>query len=1230
MDNGNRGQEHGEQRGKMAIVRVVVNSNSDHDDVIWAINRVSGFSSAFTLPCLPLPDMYVEELIIEGFKSYAARTHIQGWDPEFNAITGLNGSGKSNVLDAICFVLGISNLSQVRASNLQDLIYKRGQAGVTKASVTIVFNNEDRDKSPVGFEQYKQLTVTRLVLLGGRNKYIVNGHNAQQQAVQNMFQSVQLNINNPHFLIMQGRITKVLNMKPPEILGMIEEAAGTKMFEDRKNKAFATMTKKEKKVEEIMTILSQEIVPKLDQLRAEKRTFLDFQKTESEMERLNRLVIAHDFKKSEDKLSRSGADFEAKKEKISQLKKDVEKLKDEVAHIDGEIRKYTIKKQKEFANGGKFQELENAVKEFSKQLVRVRTQCDLKIASITEEEKNLEGLLANKAETEQTLNEKQSLYAKLQAKFDALKKTYDVMAEQARKNEELLQTLVTGVSAEEGHENGYMEQLQEAKNTASQASTEEEQAKLKISHLKKECKEKQDQANKTERENSGLLKDLGKAKKEKQDLEIRLSKMDWEPNREAELLGRKSAEQDVVAELTEKSDTLSGQLSGLEFQYSNPTPNFDRSTVKGLVAELITLGKNNVDAAMALEVCAGGRLYNVVVDNDTVGSQLLENGKLRKRVTIIPLNKIVAFKASAEKIATAKGVAPGKVDLALTLIGYDHEIQTAMEYIFGNTLICKDADSAKKVTFDKTVRMKSVTFDGDVYDPNGTLSGGSKSQSAGILIKLGQLKEIRAQLEARRKALVKLENELRSSQKVINDYNKLTQDLELAGHRVSLLEEQLNKSTHEQLLQQVDSIKQQLKEREEIVVASQLKRKEALEACRRIESEMNDFKNNKDSKLKELKKKVSASKSELTKNAQNVTNMQREVQILQLEIEQLETDLGANQKDVSNLKVIITQYKNDEKKLKEELSKIKKGHDEALLESQRERDKLSAFDEEIRDLEAAMKQKTAETAEANLEIQKLTHDVERFQKDKQAAQQVVTDMEKKYEWIADNKQYFGQSNTAYDFNSIDVNDAKKALRQLSEKHESMRKKINVKVMNMIDNVEKKEAGLKQMLLTVQKDKHKIEATITSLDNYKKEALEKTWSKVDVDFGAIFGLLLPGNTARLQPPEGQTISDGLEVKVCLGGVWKASLTELSGGQRSLIALSLILSLLQFKPAPMYILDEVDAALDLSHTQNIGTLLRTRFKGSQFIVVSLKEGMFNNANVLFRTRFRDGTSVVEVCN
>jgi len=129
------------------------------------------------------------------------------------------------------------------------------------------------------------------------------------------------------------------------------------------------------------------------------------------------------------------------------------------------------------------------------------------------------------------------------------------------------------------------------------------------------------------------------------------------------------------------------------------------------------------------------------------------------------------------------------------------------------------------------------------------------------------------------------------------------------------------------------------------------------------------------------------------------------------------------------------------------------------------------------------------------------------------------------------------------------------------------------------------------------DKQMIEETITTLDVKKKEALQRTWQKVNKDFGAIFGDLLPGNSAKLDAPEGQDISQGLEIKVNLGGVWKQSLTELSGGQRSLVALSLILSLLSYKPAPLYILDEIDAALDLSHTQNIGQLLKNRFKGAQ---------------------------------
>jgi structural maintenance of chromosome 2 len=132
-------------------------------------------------------------------------------------------------------------------------------------------------------------------VLGGKNKYIVNGKNESPQQVTEMFQSVQLNINNPNFLIMQGKITHVLNMKSNQILGMVEEAAGTRLYEDRKEKAIKVMEKKDLKLAQSAALLETEITPKLDDLREKKRSLLEFQKVSQEMEHLDKVVTAHQF-----------------------------------------------------------------------------------------------------------------------------------------------------------------------------------------------------------------------------------------------------------------------------------------------------------------------------------------------------------------------------------------------------------------------------------------------------------------------------------------------------------------------------------------------------------------------------------------------------------------------------------------------------------------------------------------------------------------------------------------------------------------------------------------------------------------------------------------------------------------------------------------------------------------------------------------------------------------------
>jgi structural maintenance of chromosome 2 len=203
----------------------------------------------------------------------------------------------------------------------------------------------------------------------------------------------------------------------------------------------------------------------------------------------------------------------------------------------------------------------------------------------------------------------------------------------------------------------------------------------------------------------------------------------------------------------------------------------------------------------------------VVVENEKVGSQLLENGKLTKRVTMIPLNQIQAFVASAEvrfgfslclaksdslrytqKVATAKQVSKGTADLALSLVGYADDVSKAMEYVFGNVLICPDAASANAVTFHADIRMKSVTLEGDVYDPSGTLSGGSKPSTSGILIKVQELNALEEQLAKVKRALWDAEKEWDSVKDKVKRWKDARRDLDLQKHQVELLDQRVKES----------------------------------------------------------------------------------------------------------------------------------------------------------------------------------------------------------------------------------------------------------------------------------------------------------------------------------------------------------------------------------------------------------------------------------------------------
>ncbi|XP_028797839.1 structural maintenance of chromosomes protein 2-1-like isoform X2 [Neltuma alba] len=1167
--------------------------------------------------------MYIKEICLEGFKSYATRTVVPGFDPYFNAITGLNGSGKSNILDSICFVLGITNLQQVRASNLQELVYKQGQAGITKATVSIVFDNADRSRSPLGYEDHPEITVTRQIVVGGRNKYLINGKLAQPSQVQNLFHSVQLNVNNPHFLIMQGRITKVLNMKPPEILSMLEEAAGTRMYETKKEAALKTLEKKQSKVDEINKLLDQEILPALEKLRKERTQYMQWANGTAELDKLRRFCVAYEYVQAERIRDTAVFEVEQVKAKIAEIDDSTKTTKVEVQAMETKMARLAAEKEERM--GGEVKSLSDKVDALSQNLVRETSILNNKEDTLRSEKSNEENIVNNIEDLKQSVEEKALAVKKAEEGAADLKRRVDELSKSLEDHEKEYQGVLAGKSS--GNEEKCLEdQLADAKIAVGNAETEMKQLKTKISHCETELKEKTHQLRSKQEEATAVENELSARKKDVETVKMQLESLSYKDGEMESLQKERASEMESVQKWKDEIRKLSAQLANVEFTYRDPVKNFDRSKVKGVVARLIKV--KDRAAMTALEVTAGGKLFNVVVDTENTGKQLLQNGDLRRRVTIIPLNKIQSHNVPSRiQRAASRLVGEDNAELALSLVGYEEELKSAMEYVFGSTFVCKNTDAAKEVAFNREIRTPSVTLEGDIFQPSGLLTGGSRKGGGQLLRQLHDLAEAESKLSIHQRRLSEVEAKITKLLPLEKKWKDLKTQLELKSYDLSLFQSRAEQNEHHKLGELVKKIEQELAEAKSAVKEKQIIYENCVKAVSSLEKSIKEHDNNRESRLKDLEKKIKSFKSQMQSSLKDLKGHDNDKERLVMEMEAVIQERVSLENQLTSLRTQVHNLESEVEEQKIKVAAARTDHDQVHSELNSVRLKMKECDKEISVIIKEHKVLEHKLSENNLERKRMENEVKRMEMEQRDCSIRVEKLIEKHAWIASEKQLFGKNGTDYDFSSRDPSKAREELEKLQAEQAGLEKRVNKKVMAMFEKAEDEYNDLMSKKNIIENDKSKIKKVIEELDEKKKETLNVTWVKVNKDFGSIFSTLLPGTMAKLEPPEGCSFLDGLEVRVAFGSVWKQSLSELSGGQRSLLALSLILALLLFKPAPIYILDEVDAALDLSHTQNIGRMIKTHFPHSQFIVVSLKEGMFNNANVLFRTKFVDGVSTVQ---
>lgn len=837
--------------------------------------------------------MHIKEIIIDGFKSYSVKTSIPGFDRHFNAITGLNGSGKSNILDAICFVLGITSLSNVRASNLQELIYKYGNAGINKASVTIIFDNMDKKYSPIGCEDYEEIIVTRTIYQG-KSKYYLNGYTATQDNIKSLFQSVQLNINNPHFLIMQGKVTQVVNMKPLEVLGLLEEAAGTSIYEMKKESALKTIKKKENKLEEINKILSEEISPQLEKLMKDKQNYLTWKSRESEIARIMKILTAYDYYYMDRSLSSKADEIvqfrkqeeECRSELLSTVQ-EVDQINNQMTQIESKFRNLMDKSLKDLEN--KFKESNNQLKSEKHNKENILKNLDNNHKEINKFEALIERLSSAIENLEKQKKDKNS-------NLEMFEKDFENKQNFLRELERNLENVSAGKNTTESELHNLNKLITEAKNNINKSRAEKNNLSNQINFLKEESKKKEFGLSEFKKSLNDTKKQAKDLNKQVTELTEELNSLEGENNNpQIQDMIQKSIiqkEQELSKFESKQNEILSRWASRVETSFRDPEANFDRSKVKGRVIRLFNI--ENERYATALEQVAGAKMFNIIVDTENTASLLLSRKCFDYGVILIPSNKISSKVIPEHTMKKIQEIAGNDARLAIDLIKFDREYTQAMQFVFGNTFVCTTSEVARKLAYNDQIRVKCVNLDGDIFDPSGMMTGGANIKQDSILLKVQELNILQERIKLIKSSIIETKKEQQKLSENANRYNQIKMKLDQLNIQLrNNSEENINKIL-KGFENEINKITEEVKRAEERVNQLNGLEKNYTDEAKKLEAEYSDFKNSGQKSKDVYVKKIKGMKETIQDIDKNVGKLKKEINDIEFKINQHSQEIERN------------------------------------------------------------------------------------------------------------------------------------------------------------------------------------------------------------------------------------------------------------------------------------------------------------------------------------------------
>ncbi|WP_291258609.1 chromosome segregation protein SMC [Fusobacterium sp.] len=1154
--------------------------------------------------------MFLKAVEIFGFKSFGEKVYIE-FNRGLTSIVGPNGSGKSNILDAVLWVLGEQSYKNIRAKESADVIFSGGKdkKPMNFAEVSLYIDNNDRFL-PVENDEIK---ITRKLHSTGENEYFINDTKTRLKDIGNLFLDTGVG-KSAYSVIGQGKVERIIGSSSKEIKSIIEEAAGIKKFQSQKNEAVKNLENVDSELEKIDLVL-KEVGENKERVEKQAGKAQEYLNLKENRDSLAKGIYSCEYEAKNSDLFRDLSNYEKLSEENSNLQVEFQGIEKRLEAIDEE--KATLKKYIE-ENGDKNQELKKEIDEKERERVRVVERCASFKREIVEKEESSKQNHTRLEEKQVVLNNLDKEALEIENRVKTLFEENQVFEneiknlEKERENFNIARELKKKRSMELELEK--MKLLNDIENSSRRAKGSSNkigslQKELDDSNKKMEIAEKELALSKKSKEEKVLT--LEKTKERGVFLESEISKCSQEMNRLSEIIRtseydekRFSAKLQALLRMEENNE---GFFKGVKEVLNSKIPG-----VEGVFISLVNVPEKYMKA---IEAGVPGNIQDIIVTTSDVAKKAINILKEKKsgRASFLALDTIKVTPKKEPNINL-----PGVIGLASNLVNTEARFKIVADFILGNLLIVENMDTALKIIKNSMFGGNVVTLAGELLSSRGRITGGDSGNSTASLLfeRKKEIKQLKDQVE-------KLQTSITQG---IEKQNKISKDLE----------------NYENEIDKLDSTQEDLRKQCRIA-------QEYFEDCNskveRISKEIRTIKLELEDEIRyneEFEKKIINSNSEKERIATIIENLKKEEEEDIVKAQEINVIINSKREEFADKKIIFLNSQDRVNQIEKEKEKEKREFFLLSSEIENLKNKISQLRVEISTLE---KQEESLTSEINERVLKYESESSEITLKKQTNEKLLEEehtlLKTRKEldsYLLHKKDSLSKLNESINRLKLDIEKLGENLESLEDikgleiditnlKSEKERFKTldnqlrNFQAVNLLAIEEFKELNEKYTFLTTQREdlvngKTVLLNLVKEIDTTIHDRFFTAYKSIDENFNKMCMETINNAEGKLILNNPDNFDEcGIEIYIKFRNKKRQSLSLLSGGEKSMVAIAFIMGIFMFKPSPFTFLDEIEAALDEKNTRKLIGKLKEFTDRSQFILITHNKDTMRESESIF---------------